>query len=102
MKGAVFMKIIFKIIAAPFVVILTLVVAFMQFLFHISGWVFGLVSGLLGMIGVITLFTGPVFNGVALLVIAFLVSPYGIPMLAVHLVVGLQGINYALRDFITS
>jgi len=94
------MKIIFKILAAPFVVILTLVVAFMQFLFHISGWVFGLVSGLLGIIGVITLFTGTVFNGVALLVIAFLVSPYGIPMLAVHLTVGLQSINYALRDFI--
>jgi len=72
----------------------------MQFLFHISGWVFGLVSGLLGIIGVVTLFTGTIFNGVALLVIAFLVSPYGIPMLAVHLTVGLQSINYALRDFI--
>jgi len=94
------MKIIFKILSAPFVVILTLVVAFMQFLFHISGWVFGLVSGLLGIIGVVTLFTGTIFNGVALLVIAFLVSPYGIPMLAVHLTVGLQSINYALRDFI--
>ena len=100
LKGAVFMKIIFKILSAPFVVILTLVVAFMQFLFHISGWVFGLVSGLLGIIGVVTLFTGTIFNGVALLVIAFLVSPYGIPMLAVHLTVGLQSINYALRDFI--
>ncbi len=95
------MKIILKILAAPFVLILTLTVAFMQFLFHISGWVFGLASGILGLIGVVTLFTGTVFNGIALLVIAFIVSPYGLPMLAVHLTVGLQKLNYALRDFIT-
>lgn len=94
------MRIIFKIIAATFVLILTLIVAFMQFLFHLSGWVFGLASGILGIIGVVTLFTGTVFNGVALLVIAFLVSPYGLPMLAVHLTAGLQRLNYALRDFI--
>jgi len=34
------MRIIFKILAAPFVVILTIFVAVMQFVFHLSGWVF--------------------------------------------------------------
>ena len=96
------MRIIFKILAAPFVVILTIFVAVMQFVFHLSGWVFALVSSLLGLIGVVTLFTGPVHNGIILLVLAFLVSPYGLPMLAVHIVAGMQGLNYTLRDFITS
>ena len=96
------MRIIFKILAAPFVVILTIFVAVMQFVFHLSGWVFALVSSVLGLGGIITLFTGPTFNGVMLLIMAFLISPYGLPMLAVHIVAGMQGLNYTLRDYITS
>ena len=96
------MRIIFKILAAPFVVILTVFVTLMGVVFRLSGWVFALASSLLGLGGIITLFTGPTFNGVMLLIMAFLVSPYGLPMLAVHIVGGVQRINYTLRDFITS
>jgi len=96
------MRIIFKILAAPFVVLLTIFVAVMSFIINLSGWVFGLVSGLLGLGGIITLFTGPTFNGIMLLVLAFLVSPYGLPMLVVYFVGGMQSLNYTLRDFITS
>ena len=96
------MRIIFKILAAPFVVLLTVFVAVMKFLFHISGWVFGLVSFLLGICGIVFIISGNTTNGIIALVIAFLVSPYGLPMLAVHFTVGAQGLNYKLRDFIMS
>ena len=96
------MRIIFKILAAPFVVILSIFVAVMGFVFQLSGWVFALASSLLGLIGAVTLFTGPIHNGVIILVLAFLISPYGLPMLAVHIVGGIQRINYTLQDFITS
>jgi len=96
------MRIIFKILAAPFVVILTIFVAVMGFVFQLSEWVFTIASTILGLGGIITLFTGPIFNGVMLLVMAFLISPYGLPMLAVHIVGGLESLNYTLRDFITS
>ena len=96
------MRIIFKILAAPFVVILSIFVAVMGFVFQLSGWVFAFASSILGLGGVITLFTGKTFNGVMLLIMAFLISPYGLPMLAVHIVGGIQRINYTLQDFITS
>lgn len=102
MKGVLNMRIIGKILAAPFVVVLTIFVAFMQFSFHISGWVFAIASTLLGIGGIVTIVSGNTFNGVALLIMGFLVSPYGIPMLAVHFTAGMQKINYKLRDFITS
>ena len=35
-----------------------------------------------------------------LLAIAFLVSPYGLPMLTVYILGGLQSISLSLRDFI--
>lgn len=40
------------------------------------------------------------FKMLAALVIAFLVSPLGLPMLAVRILGLLQDANYALRDFI--
>ena len=102
LKGVLLMRIIFKIIAAPFVVILTIFVAVMRFLFRISGWVFTLASFLLAAGGVVTLISGGTSNGLVLLIAGFLASPYGVPMLAVHLSAGMQKMNYALRDFITS
>lgn len=49
---------------------------------------------------VAVLFTYSVKNGIILLVIAFLLSPFGLPMLAVRVLGLLQDANYALRDFI--
>ena len=96
------MRIICKIFAAPFVVILTIFVAVMQFLFLISGWVFVIAGIFLGIGGVVMLIAGNTYNGTALLIMGFLVSPYGIPKLAVYFTAGMQKINYRLRDFITS
>ena len=96
------MRIIGKIFAAPLVVLFTIFVAVMQFMFHISGWVFSLASFLLGVGGIAVIISGNTFNGVALLIMGFLVSPYGLPMLAVHFTAGMQKANYKLRDFIAS
>ena len=51
--------------------------------------------------GLAVLITYSAKNGIILLVIAFLISPLGLPMLAVRMLGFLQELNYALRDFIT-
>ncbi|HHP4583719.1 TPA: CD1845 family protein [Clostridioides difficile] len=45
--------------------------------------------------------SGQTLGGVVFLVLAFLVSPYGIPAIADWLVARLHALNYTLRDFIT-
>jgi len=95
-------KIPFKIIAAPFVVVLTLSVAIMKFLFCYAVAVMNIVSMLFVLMGVVTLFVDNKVNGCIILGLAFLVSPFGIPAIADWFIDMIDGINDSLRDFIMS
>jgi len=102
MRGDIYMRIIFNILTAPFVAILTISVLAIQFFFQLSGWVFVLASSILVIGGVAMLFTGMTYNGIGCLILGFLVSPYGLPMLAVRLTAGMHRVNLKLRNFIAS
>ena len=89
------MRFILKILAAPVVTALAIVTWFFAFLLNL---VFGLAGTLLGICGVIIIFTASVVNGIIVLVIAFLVSPFGLPMLAAWLLGQVQRLRYAIQD----
>lgn len=97
------MRLIFKIFALPFLLVLSLLVAVLMFLFDVAGWLLSLASGILAVIavGLFVLQHQPV-GGVAFLVLAFLLSPYGLPAVAEFLIGLLDELNYSLRRFITS
>ncbi len=97
------MRLIFKIFALPFLLVLSLLAAVLMFLFDVAGWFFSLASGILAVIavGLFVLQHQPV-GGVAFLVLAFLLSPYGLPAIAEFLIGLLDELNYSLRRFITS
>ena len=65
-----------------------------------SAFVFKLASALLSLLAVAVLITYSVKNGIILLLIAFLISPLGLPMLAVWLLGKLQSTNAAVRAFL--
>ncbi len=92
------MRLIFKIVALPFLLVLSLLVAVLMFLFDVAGWLLSLASGVLALF---VLQHQPV-GGVAFLVLAFLLSPYGLPVIAECIIGALDGLNYSLRRFITS
>lgn len=94
------MRLLLKVLAAPIVVLLTAFVWLCALLLNLSAFVFGLAGTMVGLLGLAVLVTYSVQNGIILLVIAFLVSPFGLPMLAVRLLGFLQDANYTLRDFI--
>ena len=97
------MRLIFKIFALPFLLVLSLLAAVLMFLFDVAGWFLSLASGILAVIavGLFVLQHQPV-GGVAFLALAFLLSPYGLPTLAEFLIGLLDELNYSLRRFITS
>ena len=97
------MRLIFKIIALPFLLVLSLLAAVLMFLFDVAGWFLSLASGILAVIavGLFVLQHQPV-GGVAFLALAFLLSPYGLPTIAEFLIGLLDELNYSLRRFITS
>lgn len=94
------MKLLLKILAAPVIVVLTVFVWVCVLILHISALILGLAGTVVALLGLAVLITYSVKNGIVLLVIAFLLSPFGLPMLAVRVLGLLQDVNYALRDFI--
>ena len=97
------MRLIFKIFALPFLLVLSLLAAVLMFLYDVAGWFLSLASGILAVIavGLFVLQHQPV-GGVAFLILAFLLSPYGLPAIAEFLIGLLDELNYSLRRFITS
>lgn len=94
------MKLLLKILAAPVIVVLTVFVWVCVLILHISALILGLTGTVVALLGLAVLITYSVKNGIILLAIAFLLSPFGLPMLAVRVLGLLQDVNYALRDFI--
>lgn len=67
-------------------------------LLYCSAFVFRLVSTIIGLLGFAVLITYSVQNGIILLVIAFLVSPAGLPMAAAWLLDKMQDFRYWIQD----
>ncbi len=92
------MKIVLKLLTAPITLVLDLTTWIFMGLISCSTVLFGLVSGIVSLLAVAVLVTYSVKNGLILLTIAFLVSPMGLPMLAVHLLGILQCVSGALKN----
>lgn len=62
-----------------------------------SSWMFGIAGTLVGILGVAVLILDSVKNGIILLVIAFLVSPMGLPLAATWLLGLIQKLRFAIQ-----
>ena len=96
------MRLILKLIAAPFVVLLTVLVAVLLFLFSLSSFFLTAASVIVGLLGVGLFFLGYPVGAVAYLVIAFLLSPLGLQAAADFIIGKMADLNLSLRQFITS
>ena len=94
------MRLIFKLLAFPFVLVTGLLYLVCKFLVIASGAVLGILSGIVFLASLVLFFTAGMWAGLAWLVIAFLISPYGLPMAAAWLVGMIGGANHALGDFV--
>lgn len=91
---------ILKILFAPVSLLLSLFIWLCAGLISCTSFVFKLASALLSLLAVSVLIAYSVKNGIILFVIAFLISPMGLPMLAVWLLGKLQGANAAIKNFL--
>ena len=92
------LKCLLMIVTAPVVLVLTLFVWLCMGLIYISGLVLGLLSTVIALLGVAVLITYSPQNGVILLVMAFLISPMGLPLAAIWLLGKVQDLKYAIQD----
>ena len=92
------MKLIIKILLSPIVLVIDLFTWLFVGLISCSTILFRLTSGIVALLGVAVLVTYSVKNGLILLTIAFLVSPLGLPMIAVSILAGLQSISVTIKS----
>ena len=71
-----------------------------QGLVYVSGLVLGLISMILALLGVAVLITYSPQNGFILLLMAFLISPMGLPLAAIWLLSKVQSLKFAIQDWV--
>lgn len=84
--------------AVPVVLALALFIWICFRLLSCAAFLFGLDGAVVGLLGLAVLLTYSVQDGIILLMIAFLVSPVGLPMGAAWLLGKLQDLRYAIQD----
>jgi len=96
------LRLILKLFVVPFALVLTIATALFSFILSMSDKIFCIASSLAFLISVGLFITGQPAGGIAFIVVAFLVSPFGLPVLAGWFVKGLDGAGGLLRSFLVS
>ena len=94
------MKLLLKILAWPVTLALTALTWLAAAVLSRAAFLFGLAAAIITPAALVVLLTTSVKNGIILLAVAFLVSPLGLPMLAVRLLGGVASVNASLKNFI--
>ena len=94
------LKCLLMIVTAPVILVLTLFVWLCTGLIYISGLVLGLLSTVIALLGVAVLITSSSLTGVILRVMAFLISPIGLPLAAIWLLSKVQSLKFAIQDWV--
>jgi len=92
------MRFLLKLVCAPVVALLAITVYFFTFIISLSSAILGIIASVIGLLGALILFTTSVQNGIIILVIAFLISPVGLPLLAAWFLGQLQKLRYAIQE----
>lgn len=96
------MKTLLKIIFAPVIFILWILIKLASIFTYISGLALGVASGITAVISLIYLMTGSVSNAIVGLILAYLLSPYGLPLFVIMILGVIQNFKYKLQDGIYS
>lgn len=94
------MKFILKILFAPVIAVLAIAIWILALSLRLSAWFFGILGTIFGILGFAILLLDSVTNGIIVLVIAFLISSVGLPMLAAWLIGQMQRFRYFVQDTI--
>jgi len=85
---------------APVLVFLAVLIRLFGLTLKLSAWVFGTIGALLGILGLAILVLDNTINGIIVLLIAFLASPLGLPMLAAWMIGQMQRFRFFIQEAI--
>ena len=89
-----------RVVCLPILLSLKLLTWLFMAVLCISEWIFNLLATVLLIVGVVGIFLISVPHGIVMIVIAALISPLGLPMLAVQLVCMMDVVTIFLKKWI--
>ena len=92
------MRILLKILLFPVVLVLWVLVTFCRFFCLFSGMVLSILAVLLFLIGLLVLFASRMDGFIGFMILAWLVSPYGLPIAAAWLTERVADFNRVLKS----
>ena len=92
------MRWILKIFLFPISLLLSILTTFLTFLLAIGTTILYLLMLMCVIVGAVSLFQNDFSTGIEALILGFLLSPYGIPMVGAAVIAFLQGINEATKS----
>ena len=92
------MRWILKIFLFPISLLLSILTTFLTFLLAIGTTILYLLMLMCVIVGAVSLFQMDFSTGIEALILGFLLSPYGIPMVGAAVIAFLQGINEATKS----
>lgn len=92
------MRIILRILLFPITLLLTILIFFLAFLMDVGRRILNIVSGLIVIGAIASFINGETSLGVTALVLAFLFSPYGLPLIAEQLISGMSRVTGKLKS----
>ena len=96
------MRLLLKLLSLPLLGVTGILYVLCKLLVRASGAVLGILSGIVFLRAIGIFFAAGLWGGLAWLLIAFLISPYGFPLLAAWAVGLLGGAYDSLREFVIS
>ena len=93
------MRILLKLLFAPVIVVLAVLIWFCAFVLQLSAWIFGLAGTILAILSIFV-FLDSFMNGCIILFAAFLVSPFGLPMLAAWIIGQMKKFRFLIQETI--
>ena len=89
-----------RVVCLPFLLSFKLLMWLFMAVLCMSEWIFSLVATALFIVGVVGIFLISVPHGIVMIVIAALISPFGLPMLAVKLVGWLDAVAEKIKRIV--
>ena len=95
-------RFLLKLISLPFIIVLSIVNPFLTFLLCFSAGITTILSMFLAGMGILMWVTGSssLFHSAAIVIMGFLISPYGIPSVIEWMVERLYNLNDSLKGFV--
>ena len=92
------MRWIIKIILFPIILLLSILISFLKFIISVSGMILGILSFLVVLGLIVALVQKDTTTFIQALIIAFLISPYGLPKIALWVIAYIKFTRDRLKE----